>query len=136
MKRIVSLGVGLIAVSVWTACTTVVPEFEDDTKIAVANDTIFLIDQTGKAWDITLAVKKFGLRPEEFQFGVGPFSILPIIDPVMLSPGDRGYPGPDERDLVIATTIGGDSRAYKIGDLNSHEVVDDTFGDVHVAVGW
>ncbi len=136
MKRIVRLGMGLIAVSVWTACTTVVPEFESDTQVTVANDTIFLIDQTGKAWDITLAVKKFGMRPEEFQFGVGPCAIRPIIDPQMLLPGDRNYPSTDREDLVLATTIGGDSRAYKIGDLNSHEVVDDTFGDVHVAVGW
>ncbi|UCG53758.1 MAG: DUF3179 domain-containing protein [Candidatus Latescibacterota bacterium] len=54
----------------------------------------------------------------------------------MLSPGDPNYPDEGGTFVVIGTTIGGESRAYPIHVLNRHEIVDDAFGDVHVAVGW
>ena len=77
-----------------------------------------------------------GFDPAQFQFGLGPDRIKPINNPEFLSPGDSGYPSPEQTFRVIGTTIDGDSRAYPIGVLNSHEIVNDVFGDAHVTIGW
>ena len=105
-------------------------------EVKEVGDRIILVDQTGAEWDVTEAVREHGLRPDLWQFGLGVNAILPILEPQFWEPGDRGYLGPDETHIVIATTINGDSRAYQISHLNAHEVVDEQFGDTYVAVGW
>jgi len=98
-------------------------------------EKIYIIDRTGKQWDITHAVNVYNFVPEDFQFGLGPYAIIPIINPEMLSPGDQGYPAPDATQ-VIGTTINGDIRAYPLESLVYHEIADDNFGDIHVAVAF
>ena len=39
-------------------------------------------------------------------------------------------------DLVIGLSINGDTRAYSIAHLSSHEVVNDTAGGVPVVITW
>lgn len=99
-------------------------------------DKITITDRTGKVWDVTDAVNKYGFSASQFQFGLGPNAIKPILNPQFIGPSDPGYPSAVETFLVVGTNINGDSRAYRIDHLNRHEVVDDKFGDVHVAVGW
>jgi hypothetical protein len=122
----------LAAVAV--ACETVIPQ-PPTADVVEEGDRIYIVDQDGKSWDVTHAVKRYNMLPENFQFGLGVNAIRPIIDPEMLCPGESGYPRADER-IVIATVINGDARAYLIDDLNAHEVVDDTIGGVPLAVGW
>ena len=136
MKAIRPLLVALGMLLMCMGCSSVEGPAEEVTQIKEVDDRIFIVDQTGKEWDITHAVRVYGMRPEYWQFGLGPYAIRPIIDPKFLSLGDRGYPRSDESHLVIGTTIGGESRAYSTNDLNAHEVVDDVFDGVHVAVGW
>ena len=95
-----------------------------------------IVDETGKEWDVTHAKEKYGMEPSGFQFGLGPDAIRPILHPSLLSPEDPGYPHEAENFLVIGTTLDGDSRAYAISDLIDHEIADDKFGDVHVAVAY
>jgi hypothetical protein len=116
-------------------CSSTAPE-EPKADVVSEGGKILIVDRTGKKWDVTHAVQKYGFVASEFQFGLGPNAITPILDPEMISPGESGYPGSDQTFLMIGATIGGDSRAYRIDHLNGHEVVDEAFANVHVAVGW
>ncbi len=97
---------------------------------------ILIEDRTGKQWDVTHAVEKYGFKAEEFQFGLGPFAIQPIMNPEFIGPGAPGYPAPNENFLVIGTTLGGDTRAYPISVLSRHEIANDEFDRTFVAVGY
>ena len=97
---------------------------------------IFVIDKTGKRWDVTYAKNQFGFEPEDFEIGSGPFSLRPILNPQMLSAGDEGYPPENATFLVMGTRLNGIARAYSIGVMSSHEVVNEVYGDSHVAVAY
>lgn len=128
-------GVFAVAsVLVWASCSTA-PE-EEKADVRVENGVVFIVDRTGKKWDVTHAVNKYGFVAENFQFGLGPKAIQPIQNPTFVLPGQDGYPSDDNTMIVIGTEIGGDSRAYAISQLNRHEIANDKFGDVHVSVGW
>ncbi len=100
------------------------------------DDEIFIKDQTGKVWDITHAVKKYGFRAANFRNGLGPYALTPINDPEFLDPGNRGYPAAHESFLVIGTTIEANTRAYRLDHLHLHEIVNDIFGDAFVSVAY
>lgn len=96
----------------------------------------YLIDATGKSWEITHAINEYGFEPQHFEFGVGPFAIKPILDPVLICRGEAGYPDDDWERIMIATTIGQESRAYNLTDMIAHEIVDEVFADAHVAIAY
>ncbi|RMF61547.1 MAG: DUF3179 domain-containing protein [Calditrichaeota bacterium] len=110
--------------------------FGSDPNVQEDGDKILIIDRTGKEWDITHAVNVYGMNPDDFQFGLGPDAIRPILNPQHTQPGDPGHPDGNQTFLVIGTTINGDTRAYPIFVLKSHEIVDEQFGDTHVAVAY
>lgn len=113
---------------------------ETDEDSGEAGDRIEIVDRTGKKWDITHAVNKYGFEPDKFQFGLGPDAIKPILDPQMLCPGDPGYPKErserDELFLVLGASINGHTRAYPLKVMSRHEVADEKFGDSYVAVAY
>lgn len=81
-------------------------------------------------------------RPN-FQFGLGPNAIRPILNPKMLFPGDALYPDDEADFLVLGTTLNNGTRplsdgtrGYSIVDLTRHEIADEKFGDLHVAVAY
>ena len=98
--------------------------------------SIFLVDRRGKRWNITHAVAEYGFDPDRFQYGLGMGAIAPVFDPVFLSPGDEGYPPSDRSFGVVGASFDGDDRAYSIADIRRHEVVNERFGDAHVAVAY
>ncbi len=100
------------------------------------DDQVFIVDQTGKAWDVTHARDRYQMEPELFQYGLGPFAITPVLDPVMLSPGDSLYPAAEETFLVIGVNLFNNARAYPLGLLRCHEVANELFGNAHVAVAY
>ena len=97
---------------------------------------VFITDHTGKAWDVTHAVGKYGMEPSMFGNGLGPFAIKPIVNARMLSPGDLNYPLDSQGMLVIGTSLNGFTRAYPIEILSRFEVANERFGEAHVAVAW
>ena len=99
-------------------------------------DMIFITDRTGKRWDVTHARDKYGLVPSGYQYGLGPYAIRPILNPQMLFPDDLGYPESSEYFLVLGTSLSGFARAYPIAVLSRHEVANEQFGDIHVAVAY
>ena len=114
------------------------PEDEEIADDPVQTDTteIFIVDATGKKWEIGHAVRQYGFEPGKFQFGLGPNAIPPILEPKMIWPGQPGYPPASSTFLVLGTSLEEDARAYSIQRLSFNEVANDKFGDVHVAVAY
>ncbi|MFQ5632050.1 MAG: hypothetical protein ACE5I1_25040 [bacterium] len=106
------------------------------TAVIEKDRRFFILDETGKEWEITHAVKKYGMQPYEFQFGLGPFAIRPVLQPQLLSPGDENYPPNNAEFLILGSTLNGESRAYSIDKLSDNEIVDEQFGEAHVAVAY
>ncbi len=104
--------------------------------IKTTNDKILIIDQTGKEWDITAAVKRFGFEAAGFEFGEGPFAIQPINSPKLLCPTDAQYPSNNQSFLVIGATSDAGPRAYPIFVMKINEIVNEFFGDAAVAVAY
>ena len=95
-----------------------------------------ITDLTGKVWEVGNA-GKYGLHPGGFQFGLGPGAIPPINNPVMAVPGDSvNYPPDGWTALVMGVDLMGVARAYSIAVMSRHEVVNDVFGEAHVAVAY
>jgi len=100
------------------------------------DEPVTIQDMTGKVWDVTYAVRELGFKLKNFNFGMGPHAIRPIVRPAFLEPGDPGYPPPDATFRVLGTTAGDDPRAYAVTDINMREVVNDRVGDLHFAATY
>jgi hypothetical protein len=62
-------------------------------------------------------------------------AIAAIDNPSFLSVAEANESYSDE-ELVLGVDINGDARAYSIPMLSSHEIVNDTVGDVKISVTW
>ena len=78
-----------------------------------------------------------------YQYGIGKDTIPSIDQPVHVHPDDPRLLAlarqeiEDVNDLrVIGYADGGEARAYPIGLLDGHELVNDTVGGKPVTVGW
>jgi len=99
-------------------------------------EAVIITDRTGVQWNITHAVLKYGMEESDFNYGLGPNAIQPVILPDYISPGEPEYPADDSEERVIGIDINGDARAYPIVPLSSHEVVNDYVGESYVAVTY
>lgn len=108
----------------------------DDSTGSNGGNRIFIVDQSGKSWDITHAVNKYGFIADQFQYGIGPFAIPPIQNPDFFSPGESGYPGDEETFLMMGVMINDEERGYPLNTMSRHEVVDEVFISTHVAVAY
>lgn len=124
----------IIFIMLYSSCSDSVTINEPE--VQNTDGKIFIVDNTGKRWDVTHAVQNYGFNANQFQFGLGPFAITPILTPQHISPEEPGYPPDSDMQLVIGTTLNDDTRAYPINVLTSHEIVDESFGDTHVAVAY
>ncbi len=96
----------------------------------------YIEDLTGRRWDFTYAIVHLGFDLKQLGVSKGPYARPPLTDPQMISPDDPGYPGDGATKQVLAVDVGGERRAYGIQDFVRHEVLDDSFGDVHLAVAY
>ena len=129
------VAVASLAAVLLSGCkdTTTVPQ---NAVVVEEGDQVFIVDRTGKRWDVTLAAEKYGMAPENFQIGLGPFGIEPLIDTPMLTPGTGSYPGDDDFFQILAVKVGDDARAYPISTLHGYEVANDVIGGAHLAVAY
>ncbi len=102
----------------------------------VVPEPITITDRHGEVWEITHAVLAHGMGLHAWEHGIGRNTLRPIIDPALSCPGDPDYLDPDNLAVVLGLVVGGEPRAYKLGDLPDVEVVDDTVGGVPVAVTY
>lgn len=98
--------------------------------------SIWITDRTGKKWDIGHAVARYGFVPEKFAHGLGPGAIPPILEPLLLAPGEPGYPDRNQSFLVIGTVLEEDARAYPLQIMSQHEIVDEEIQGEYVAVAY
>ncbi len=135
--RVLSVGVLLTGSLLLNGCISDSTTEPSSLKAIEERDgKIFIIDVTGKSWDVTHAKEKYGMEPHLCQQGLGPYAIRPIIDPSILSQGDPGYPKDNDPFLVIGTEIKSDARAYPIEVMSYIEVVDEKIGNTYVAVAY
>ena len=132
----------IFGLTLLTGCTDTVTSTSLQTNVIVEPgkdgnlSTIVIVDATGKGWDISHAVHEYGFDPEKFDFGLGPFSIRPIMNPKMICPGESGYPSDNFNWIVIGTSINGDARAYRLSHMRIHEIANEQFGETHVSVAY
>ena len=114
-KYLFILSLGLLA----QACQTTTPT---DSKVQYEGDSVFLTDRTGEKWNITDAVEKYEMIPENFHYGLGRNAFVPINNPEPLSsPPNGGDP------FVFGASFNGIDRAYSRQSLLQHETVNDLF---------
>ena len=130
-----SMSALCVAVLFSFACTTA-PEGVTQPNVEEGDGRFIIVDRTGKRWDVSHAFQKYQMNPNEFQFGVGPNAIRPILSPRHFEPGQSGYPADHSTFLILGTTLEDETRAYSIDKLSFHEIADEKFGDVHVAVAY
>lgn len=139
MRTRLAFAAGLLAgvVSI-AACETEhrPPTAAPDVQETDDGPRITITDADGKVWDITHAVTRYGFDPRGFQYGIGAGTIPPVFDPEFVSPGERNYPNPGITAPVLGAEFEGHVRAYSIAALSRHEVINDGFGEAHLAVAY
>jgi hypothetical protein len=91
----------------------------------------YIVDRTGERWDVTQA-ESLGFDPSGFQYGIGKNAIPPLDDSQLREGGD-GIP---TRVRVIAVGEDDQARAYSVGRLTRHEIVNARLGEDPVAVAY
>ena len=78
------------------------------------------------------------IDPHRFQFGIGRDTIPSIDEPEFVAFADPRIVerGISRETTVLGVEIGGIARAYPVGVLDNHEVVNDEFGGKPFAVLW
>ncbi len=94
-------------------------------------DRVVLFDLDGKQWDVTQAVLRYGFEKERFLFGLGAFSVPPLVGPTMVAASE--VPA-DTMFNVAGIGVNSDYHAYGIFDLAGYEVIDAVAGNQAVAV--
>ena len=117
-----------------TACGDKVSINSGPAAIVDSDDSVFIIDSTGKRWDVGHG-REYGLDPQLYLAGLGAFRIPPILNPQMVGPGDEGYPSASPF-LILGVTLNGFTRAYSLGVMSTHEVANEVFGEAHVTVAY
>ncbi len=81
----------------------------------------------------TLAAAIGDFRPDQIV-SVLPREAIPAIDRPRFVSADTAHLG--GTDIVIGVEIGGEARAYPVGILSGHEIVNDTIRGHPIAVTW
>ena len=135
MRLILKCTILIIMLALGLSCSSDAPNQSSIKVVEGENGEIFIVDLTGKHWEVSNGIK-YGLNPEEYQFGLGPDVIRPIMNPRMIEPGHPEYPNDDDTFLVMGTTLNGETRAYSIDVMAFVEIANETFGDTHVTIGY
>ena len=135
-KQIFFLSIFIIVLMISSGCEIFSSDEGDEATVIRRDNKIFIEDRTGKSWDVTHAASNYGFVPEDFQFGLGPFAIQPILNPQMVEQGESGYQSNNNESQVIGTALNGDTRAYPLDVLSRHEIADENFDSTYVAVAY
>ena len=134
-RRILQLLTAVAVVTGLGACADLGGGPSGPARVESSGESVTITDRTGKAWEVGNA-GKYGLRPGGFQVGLGPRAIPPINNPVMAVPGDPAYPSDGSTALVMGVDLNGATRAYSLAVMSRHEIVNEVFGEAHVAVAY
>ena len=100
-------------------------------RVLEEGSNTYLIDRTGKRWDITQA-RSIGFVPLGFEFGIGRNAFRPLND-TDWQPDTRGHrPGMP----IIGISGDDDSHAYSVEKLRYHETANTLLGSSAIVVGY
>ncbi len=138
MRKLTYILAAVLLSMAWLACSSSTTSSEEPAPPPTVQqeNKIYIVDKTGKRWDVTHAEKRYGMKASQFQFGLGPNAIPPINHPKFVQAGDPEFPDPNKTFLVIGTQLRGEARAYPLFILKTHEIVNDVFEDKPVAIGY
>lgn len=102
-----------------------------DHPIIKENGKIFIQDRKGEKWDITSAVKKYGMDPKFFNFGLGRNVFKPI-----LHPEHRSKPPHFSNPQVFGIEYLDKTVAYNRRTLTKDETLMDTYKGEPVFVAF
>lgn len=90
--------------------------------------------EDAKWWDMTDAL----IDPARFDHGIGADRIPSIDAPEFATVDDPRFKkfGFSKDMAVIGVEIGGEARAYPVALMARHEIVNDVFGEAHLAVAY
>lgn len=139
MKKNVTIALSGLTIAILTLATLAVKvESLDDFKLRYFALTKFFNDQTQELADI----RKQNLNPaknsrielSELLNGGPPKDGIPSIDnPVF----DNAQTTPFQQDeLVIGVVVNGEAKAYPLGIMNWHEIVNDTVGGTNLTISY
>ncbi len=92
---------------------------------------VFIVDQTGKKWDVTQA-QSLGFKPEGFQYGIGKNAFTTLDDSHVKAEPETLR----NRSRVIGIKKEAESHAYSVGKLKYHEIANTHIGDTPIAAGY
>ncbi len=121
------------------SCSQMPPSMEERKDFSSTDQdpgSIYLTDRNGERFDITYAVKKYGMSRRDFDHGIGKNAIRPLDHPAMIAPGEWNYPKARDDAWIIGAEIDGDVRSYPIRPLAHHEIVNETIGQTQAAVAY
>jgi len=113
-----------------------VDQVEEAEATVTVPELVTITDRHGEVWEITHAVRRHGMSLPSWEHGIGRHTLRPIIEPAMSCAGDVDYLDPENLTVVLGLRMEQETRAYKLGDLNDTEVVDDVIGEAHIAVTY
>jgi hypothetical protein len=116
------------------SCAVAGCEFSDTRVEETPAERVLIRDEDGRLWDVTQAVVRYGFERSGFLFGLGAYTVTPLVTPAAAAPGDSGYPGDAESFDVLGVSLAGQSRAYRLDHILDVEVVDDTLAGTPVVV--
>ena len=130
------ISVVILFALLFTACTTQAPDPKPSTTPTPtpapapepeSGNPVFIMDQTGRLWDVTHARDIYDMNPAYFNYGLGIGAIPSVDDPTVLEERDPGYPSSDSQIQVFGVNHNGEQRAYSVSALTRHEVFNDVY---------
>ncbi|MFC1846190.1 DUF3179 domain-containing (seleno)protein [Chloroflexota bacterium] len=136
LKENTAIFAVLLPVLLFAACISEAPGSSQSPWPAFDRATIpedelinpaIITDRTGRDWDVTHARNIYGMNPDYFNYGLGIGAISSIDNPTVLEEGDAGYPDSGTQIPVFGVNLNGEQRAYRVGTLRRHEVINDVY---------
>lgn len=101
------------------------------------DEKVVIVDRNGREWDISHAVKKYNMKSEYFNFGIGLGSIPSVDSPIVVEEDSREYP--DDNFSVFGVNHNEEQRAYSVWQMTRHEVFNEKYpgkAEQHVSVAY
>jgi len=94
---------------------------------------VFIVDQTGKKWDVTQA-ESLGFKPKRFQYGIGKNAFTTLDDSHVKAEAETLK----DRSRIIGIKKEAESHAYSVSKLRHHEIANTHIGDgdTPIAAGY
>ncbi len=102
-------------------------------EVISENQQTFIVDRTGERWDISQAVS-LGFQAKHFEFGLGRNAFTPLDDEKLSDESNQGVRS-SSRIIGIGSETG-ETKAYSVNRLGSHEIANSKIGEQPIAAAY